>query len=72
MGYDPKKDPEFQAGAAELQQHMRNGNPDWGGYSEDQDGSGGGGGKGCLLLAGIIGGAGVLAAYLGHRYGGTI
>ena len=68
-GYNPKNDPEFQAGAVELRQHMQNSNPDWGVYNEG-GGDNGGGGKGCsVIAAALITGAGIAAAYLGHKYG---
>lgn len=64
-GYKPEDDPEYRAGKAELQQHVQSGNPEWDEYSE-----GGSGGKGCsIIAAALITGSGIVAAYIGHKYG---
>ena len=72
MGYDPKKDDEFQAGAAELRQHVQNGNPDWGKYNESEESSQPGCGKTAAAVAGMLFLAGIGAAYVGAKYGGTV
>jgi len=68
-GYDPRNDPEFQAGAAELNQHLKNGNPDWGVYNEETD-EPKKPGCGAAAVAGMLFLVGIGAAYVGHRYGG--
>ena len=48
---------------------MSNTRMSWDGDGNSGGGGGGGGGGGCLLISGLIGGAGIAAAVFGARYG---
>ena len=66
---DPRDHPDYKGGKAELGQHIFGENPSWGKPEDTPEP--GGCGKSAAVAVGLFG-LGAAAAFIGHKYGGTI